>query len=553
MNTDEKLTRKTFLEKTGKAAAVLAVAGSVPLVTGCKKSEAEFDIIIKGGTVYDGTFAKPKVIDIGIKGDTITALGELTGTADAIIDAKGLIVTPGFIDVHTHCDLTFKRTGWQRHLARFMPSWKGNYNYLYQGVTTVVTGNCGYGYTDLNEWFGIADSIDFGTNVYHLAPHGIIREELFGEKQPRDLSAAQLDQFKKKVAEEMEKGCIGFSTGLEYAPGLYSTTAELIELAKVVQKYDGLYATHMRDESGKIYDDGEFGIIKSIKEAIEIGRQAGIPVEISHLKISAPLNNANPESMLELIEQARREGLEVTADQYPYAAGSTQVTFLLPNEFKTSIGVKDEYKTKEGRVKMKEAIEKVFETLKPEKTLITMYPEREELEGKTIKEIADSEGKKPSEVFVEMAVEDQAPMAVFFFQDINVVRALMPRDYILTASDGWTVPKDMTKPHPRVYGTFPKKIRQFVLEEKLMSLTGAIRSMTSLPAEKFRMKGRGRIAEGNFADIAVINLETITDHATFTDPHQYSEGVEYLLVNGVLSIDKGKATGDRGGRPIRRV
>jgi N-acyl-D-amino-acid deacylase len=541
---NKNLTRREFLEKTGRTAAVVAVAGTVPqLINGCRDRSAdrEFDLMIKGGTVYDGTLAEPRLTDIGIKGDKIAAVGELTDNVKVkrTIDASGLTVTPGFIDVHTHCDLTFKRLGWKRYLAYVMPSFKGNYNYLYQGVTTVVTGNCGYGYTDIDTLLDILESVNFGTNVYHLTPHGIIREELFGEKQPRELSGEQLRAMKKRVEEEMDKGAIGFSTGLEYAPGCYATTEELIEIARVVRSYGGIYTSHIRDESGKIGTDGEFGVLRSINEAIEIGRRAEIPVEISHLKVSAPRNNIRASRLLELIERARLKGLDVTADQYPYAAGSTFITILIPRDYVTSDSIREEFKTREGRKEIKKAIEHTFTYLGPEKTLITMYDEKEDYEGKTIQEIAEIEGRSPSDCYVDMVCEETSPMGVFFSQDIDVIRGIMPHDYIFTVSDGWTVPKDMTKPHPRLYGTFPKKLRRFALDEKIMGLTAAIRSMTSLPAEKFKIKGRGRIAEGNFADIALIDMNTIGDNATYQKPHQYADGIVYLMVNGVMSIEKG--------------
>ena len=256
--------------------------------------------------------------------------------------------------------------------------------------------------------------------------------------------------------------------------------------------------------------------------------------------------------VLELIEKARDEGLDITADQYPYAASSTHMASLVPLEFQTSTGLKDEFKTEKGRKEVKEAVEKTFAYLPPDKVLITMYPEKDDYEGKTLKEIADAEGRSPVDSYVEMACEDEAPIGVYFNQDINIVRELMPHDFIFTGSDGFTVPKNMTHPHPRCYGTFPRKIKKFVLDEKLMSLEQAIRSMTSLPAKKFKLKGRGEIAEGNFADIAVIDLEKITDHATFKDPHQYALGVDHLLVNGEISIEKGKATGDRKGKTVKR-
>jgi len=550
---EKEITRRRVLDLGAKTALAATAAGALPaLLTRCADS-SKYDVIVRGAEVLDGSGSKAFAADIGIRGDKIITVGKCDGPAKIVIDAKGLTVTPGFIDVHTHCDLTFQRTGSKRHMARVMPSWKGNYNYLYQGVTTVVTGNCGYGYTDADKWFGILRSLDFGSNVAHLAPHGAMREELFGKKPLKDLSRAQLELFKSRVSEEMDKGVVGFSTGLAYAPGIDAGTAELIEIAKVVGKKGGVYATHIRNESGEKYQNGKVAVVESVLEAIEIGKRGGLPVEISHFKISAPINGLDPRRILEPIEKARKEGLDITADQYPYDAGSTRITFLLPHEFVTSDSIKDEYKTGEGRKKVKAAIEKTFAYIPPEKTLISMYPEKEEYEGKNIKEIAEMAGKSASDCYVEMVCEKTAPYGVLFLMDIEIVKRLMPYDYIITASDSATVPKGFTRPHPRTYGTFPRKIRQYALEEKILSLPAAIRSMTSLPADKFGLKGRGRIAEGGFADIAVLNLKTIADRSTYLDPHQYATGVEYLLVNGRLAIEKGKATGDRGGRVLLRA
>jgi N-acyl-D-aspartate/D-glutamate deacylase len=195
----------------------------------------------------------------------------------------------------------------------------------------------------------------------------------------------------------------------------------------------------------------------------------------------------------------------------------------------------------------------VFKIYPPEKTMISMYEAKSDYEGKTLKDIAEMEGRSPPESFADMMCEKSIPTAVYFFQDMEIVKQLAPNDYVMTASDGWTVPRGYTKPHPRTYGTFPRKLKKFVLDEKLMGFSEAIRSMTSLPAEKFNMKGRGKIEEGFFADIAVLDQNRITDRATFEDPHQYGQGVVYLLVNGVLSIDSSRATGERGGKALRRA
>ncbi|MBW1710071.1 MAG: amidohydrolase family protein [Deltaproteobacteria bacterium] len=495
-----------------------------------------YDVIIKGGTVLDGTRSVPTVADIGIRGDKIEEIGQIPDKAARVIDAHGLIVTPGFIDVHTHCDIPFMRSARLIEHIYNIPSWKGNWNYMYQGVTTVVSGNCGEGYADADHWLEMINSLGFGSNVYHLAPHGQIRKEVLGEDQPEKLNDKQLDALKDKVAEVMEMGAIGLSTGLVYAPGF---------LAR------GLYATHIRDESGLCYADGKRGVCRAIEEALEIGEKAEIPVNISHLKISSPIDGMTARMVLDIIEEARIKGLDVTADQYPYDAGSSHLTLFVPSEFLGSGGVKEQYKAQEGKREIKKAIEAVFTHMGPEKILISEYRNNRQFEGKTIEEIGEMEGRSPSESFVEMVIGESPPLGVFFSQDMDIVRDIIPQSYIMTGSDGWTAPKDILKPHPRCYGTFPRKIRKFVIEEKRQTLTSAIRSMTSLPAEKFKLKGRGKLEKDYFADIAVFDLDKITDRATYLDPHQYAEGVEYLFVNGVLSIDQGKTAGVEAGRGLR--
>jgi len=548
------LSRREFI-KTASAASLCAggmIASSH--LAGCDligtHSQTEFDILVKNGTVYDGTLSGPYRADVGIKGDRITDVGNINGSARTLIDASGCIVAPGFIDVHTHCDLTFKRTGAKRYLAYVLPSWKGNYNYIYQGVTTVITGNCGYGYADLNEWFDIVESVNFGTNVLHLAPHGVLRRDVFGRNPPRELSAKQMDILKGRVSEELEKGAVGLSTGLEYTPGWLATKKELIELARVAGRHNGIYTTHVRDESGTVYPDGRIGVLEAVKEAVEVGRRAEVPVEISHLKISSPTHTVSADQLLDVLEQARMEGMNVTADQYPYDAGSTKLSFLLPNEFESGGGVKKEYKTRQGRQDIRRAIKGVFSHLGPEKIVITYYPGMDSYEGKTVKEISDLEGNSPEDSYTNMVCEDISPDALFFSQDMAVVNKIMEKDFIITASDGWTIPKGITQPHPRIYGTFPRKLKKARASQQ--DVVSTIYSMTGLPANKFNLEDRGRIAATYYADIAVINPGTITDRATYKIPHQYSEGITHLLVNGKFAIKNERATGERSGRALRR-
>ncbi|MBN1882390.1 MAG: amidohydrolase family protein [Deltaproteobacteria bacterium] len=553
-DTKARLSRRQFLKGSG-AAAGLFVGGGYGFLTSCAQGpwNADFDMVIRGGTVCDGVSALMYPADVGIVGERIIAVGELSGMAGKVINAEGLIVAPGFIDVHNHSDLTFERAGWKKNLAYIIPSFKGNYNYVSQGVTTVVTGNCGYGYVDLEYWLDMVNRIGFGTNVLHLIPHGIVREELFGEDQPTTLTKKQKDRLIGRIREIMDMGAVGISTGLEYYPGFLTDTDELVEVSREVAKRGGLYATHMRDESGALDENGVFGVVASIREAAHICREAEIPVQISHLKASAPHNNVAARDILEAIESARSEGLDITADQYPYDAGSTQLTILLPVEMVYQQGIRDEYRTKEKRGEVTRAIGDVFEYLPPEKILISvMYEGEKSWEGKTLQEIAVDVGRDPAQIYTEMVCDMPAPLGIFFIMEMETVRELMTADYVMTSSDGMVIPKGFFKPHPRLYGAFPKKIRRFALDEKIIGLTECIRSMTSLPAEKFNISNRGVIRQGAYADVTIFNPDTIMDTATYQDPHQYADGIEYVLVNGVVAVDGGELTGDRGGRGVRR-
>jgi N-acyl-D-aspartate/D-glutamate deacylase len=545
--------RGMFMHKVFSTSTMLAIllfgGGLSVLTAGCSSTE-NYDILIKGGTVYDGTKSEPRVTDIGIRGDRIVAIGNLTGIATKTINAAGYAVTPGFIDVHTHADLSFVFAGEKASLASTVPEWKENHNWLHQGVTTVVTGNCGSGFADTGKWFGILDRLGFGTNVYHLAAYGAIREELFGKDLTQALTKAQIDAMKDRLAEEMKKGAIGLSVGLEYSPDYLATTEELIELAKVVKSHGGIYVSHIRDQTGTIYPGGKVGVLEAIKEAIEIGRQAAVPVHISHIQENAP-HSVNASQMIELIELARKEGIDVTTDQHPYDVGLSPMTYRLPKKYVVSNQIRDEFKTPEGRKELKKAVEQVFNILSPDKIVIGSLTSKE-LDGKSIKEIADTQGKEPSTCFVDIATADGPPTFAYFYEISDQINIdIMPHDYVFTGSDAF-LDLGFFKAHPRFYGTFPRKIRNYALDGKIMTLNAAIMSMTSLPAQKFKMKDRGNIRVGNFADIVVIDLKTIRELGTYENPAQYPEGIIHVLVNGVVSIENGKSTGQTGGRPQRK-
>ena len=513
-----------------------------------------YDILIKGGTVYDGTLRPPFVADIAIKGDKITDIGDLKENAVKIIDAKGFIVTPGFIDIHEHSDMMFNQmpSGNTVNLTPAMQEeLKGNFNALFQGVTTVVTGNCGFSISDTATWLKTVESMKFGTNVMHLIPHGMIRYDLFGKKnQPGKLSAKKLKELKARVEKEMKAGACGLSSGLAYAPGINAQTDELIELAKVVHKHGGIYAVHMRDETGTARPGGTFAVLESIKEAIEVGRKSGVPVQISHLKLQAPHNGLKASQMLASIETARREGLDITADSYPYTAGFSELAILLPGKFKTAAGgISDKYKTKEGRKEIRDVIRPILVDIPPEKIKITTC-DKKEYEGRSLKEIAAVEGKDPADCYVDL-ICDHFVEGVIFAHNEEAMRDFMPNHYVFTCSDGMTWANDLPGAHPRNYGAFTRKLKVYALGEKQMDFNDALRSMTFLPAEKLGMRGRGKLEKGAYADIAVLDLNTLADRATYEKPTVYAEGAVHVIVNGVLTIEDRKLTGQRAGQALK--
>lgn len=525
------------------------------LLQGCFQAAQEptFDLIIKGGRVYDGTSAKPRIKDIGIKGDKIAAIGSFNGQAAKTINANGLIVTPGFIDVHSHTDLFLKEKGIWRVVAYVKPSINSNYNYLYQGVTTIITGNCSRGYTNTAKWLGWVDSLKFGTNVYHLAPAGAIREEMFGFAQAQALDKKQLDMLKNRLTKEMENGAIGLSFDLSAKPDQLLAREELVDIAGSIKPYGGIISINLRNSSGERDATGNPALISSLKEAVEIGRLSQTPLEISNLELKAPWKNLNYDQLNSVIRDARREGINITADQTPYDADFDAMTRFLPAEYVTGEKLKKEYTTAEGKSVIIKAIDKLFTVLGPEKFLIVFYPANKSYEGKTIRQIATLEGKNPSHCYWEMVSAGTPPMIVVSDASDRFAKKIMMSQLIFTASEGIAYVKGSALPHPSYWGAFSRKLRKYALEDKIIQLNEAIRSMTALPAEKFKLRDRGQIAIGNYADIVVINLKKIKDKATFMQPEQYAEGVEYLVVNGILSIEKGKITGKKGGKALKRI
>jgi N-acyl-D-amino-acid deacylase len=503
------------------------------LAAGCSSS---YDVVIKNGTIYDGTGAPPFVGDIGVADGMIKTIGAIKKTAALTIDAAGSVVSPGFIDMHTHCDsglLTEKG--------------KNAKNYLTQGVTTVVTGNCGGGTFRVQEFFGKLETQGIGLNVVHLIGHGTIRAIVMGQ-EARAPTDEELDRMKKLLVQGMEEGAAGLSTGLFYAPGSYAKTDEIIGLARVVKKYDGLYATHIRDES-----DYTVGLKEAIREAVTIGEQAGVTVEISHIKALGRPVWGMAEDVCNIIENARQKGIRIYADQYPYLASSTGLSAaVIPRWVQADGQMRSRLENPEWLPKIKKEIqENIHRRGGPESLVIVSFPKNRDFDGKSLLEISRVLKMPVAETAVYLVLNG-SPSVISFNMQESDLECFMKKSYIVTGSDGNVQIPDKSFPHPRSYGTFPRKIRKYVLEKKWITMEQAIRAATSLPAEVLGLEDRGRIKKGMAADIVIFDADKLTDRATYEEPHQYSEGVRYLLINGQPVIEEGTYNGQLAGKPIRK-
>jgi len=506
------------------------------------------DYLIRNGRVFDGCNFLDA--DVALKDGKIEAVGKIPAPAKKTIDASGCVVSPGFIDVHTHCDLAvMSLIGVRRARSGALSAVEeesvfANLCFLLQGVTTVVTGNCGLGEAGCRSWFDYLEENGFGTNVVHLVPHGMLRMKIMGKTGRGKLSRIDIQKLKKALENEMALGAAGFSTGLEYAPGCFADMREIEALASSVSERGGVYATHLRDETGE-------GIEEALSEAIEISRRSGVSLEISHLKITAPLKGSLLSLMFDMIEKARAEGIDVSADQYCYDYGSTYITWLVDPFFLDGNIISEKYRDARSLRGIREGLTGKLKLIVPDKIVVSSYPRCPSYEGKTVAAIAVEILREPVDVLMELALSPEPPFCLFLSQDRANVREIMKKDYILTSSDGWTQVSGEGHPHPRNYGNFPRKIRRFVREEKIISLEHALRSMTSLPAEKFRLKDRGRIEKGFAADIAVFREDIFGDKSSVENPHAYAEGLEYLFINGKIAVSDGVFTGVKAGEIIK--
>lgn len=510
--------------------AVFATFFLAALFNGCTQSTKTYDLVIKSGKIVDGTGNPWFYGDLGIAGDRIIKIGNIPDSEGKnIINAKGLFVVPGFIDVHTHVD-------------RVIDSHPTVMNYLLQGVTTVVGGNCGGSQYPLQKLFRQLEEKGLAINCASLIGHNTIRQQVIG-KDDRAPTAEELSQMQELVKQEMLAGAIGFSTGLAYIPGRYSKTEEIIELVKTVQPFSGVYATHMRNQGKQIKE--------AIEEAVRIGNEAGVPVEISHIKLANDAVWGEYHLITKPIEKARQQGLEIYMDQYPYTATSSGFTSSFPG-WAVSGGNNayvERLKNPDNHQKIITAlIERRLTSERGIDKLKTIYVSRNtnhpEYEGKNLAEILELLGREQTnvngaELIMEMQKEDR-PRGIFFQMAEEDVATLMQKSYNMIASDGKVEIPGVEVPHPRAYGTFPRVLAKYVRELGVLSLSDAIRKMTSLPAQAMGFYERGVLKAGMFADIVIFNLKEIHDTATFQNPHQYPKGIHWIIVNGKIAAHEGK-------------
>ncbi|MGB4838354.1 MAG: D-aminoacylase [Saprospiraceae bacterium] len=501
------------------------------------KGQQMVDVLVRNGKIIDGTGNSWYYADIAVKDGKIVAIGKLSNAqASKTIDAKGLIVAPGFIDVHAHIEGGI----FERPTAD---------NYIYDGVTTVITGNCGSSADSMKDFFRQLDSMHTSINVASLIGHNTVRKQVMG-LDDRLATPEEQKKMEELVAQAMREGAVGLATGLIYLPGMYSNTAEVVGLAKSAASYGGLYASHIRNEESKV--------VEAITEAINIGIQANISVQISHFKVSHRANWGRSKETLALIVNARKNGYDVTIDQYPYTASSTNLGVRLPDW--ALAGGSDTLKKRiNDPATHKKIIDDMLAQLKEYKyknysyAVVANYKADSTYNGKSITEINKLKGRKSkakeeAETILDMMVAGGAQM-VYHGMDEDDVRFFMKYPYNMIGADGG-VSNGLGMPHPRTYGTNARVLGKYVREEKVISLEEAIRRMTSLAAQKFQLKDRGLLKEGYAADIVIFDEKEVIDKATFENPHQFSAGFKYVLVNGQLVIENGKHNGTKSGTPL---
>jgi N-acyl-D-amino-acid deacylase len=517
--------------------------------------------------VIDGSGAAGSRADLGIRDETIVAIGDLSRErAGNNLYAAGKVLAPGFIDMHAHSDWTL----WANRRAE---------SKIRQGVTTEVVGNCGFSpapvaaefldeargfairvpqgmdfaWRTFGEYLKALDAGGLALNVVHLVGHGALRIAAMGFAR-RPPAASELTRMQRLLADAHEDGGWGLSTGLIYAPGSYATTDELVVLAGVAARHRGFYASHIRGEGATLLD--------AVREAIHIGREGDLPVQISHVKAAGRPNWGKVADALELIDAARAEGLDVMADVYPYTASSTTLRTLLP-DWALEGGIDAMLKrladpTERARVRLaveSPSAESIVSRVGWENVMISYCAKRKDAEGRRLSEIGRARGMDPIEAAIELIVDEAGKAYMILFQlDEADLRAALAHPHVMIGSDGSSLapygPLGEGKPHPRSYGTFPRVLGEYAREQRTIPLATAVHKMTGLPATRLGLRDRGIVRPGARADLVVFDARRVADRATYEDPHRYPDGIEQVVVNGRFVVKNGEHTGSLPGKVL---
>ncbi len=544
-----KTTRRAFLASTARYGTAAGFVASLINSYGCE-GEATRDVLISGGLVFDGSGSPGIETDVAITNGKISAVGKhlRVGKGGKRIDARGLAVSPGFIDVHTHTD---------KHLL-INPKAESK---IRQGVTTEIGGNCGSSHVpdtlenprkELTGFFATLEQNGIALNYATLVGHGTIRNLSMGAVD-RAPTNEEMRRMRAILKDCLVSGALGMSTGLYYAPGSFASTTEIVELCRELVSFGGVYTTHIRDESDSV--------LEAVDEAISIARQSGASLQISHLKTMYPRNFSKISSVLEKIDTAHREGIAVLADRYPYVASSTSMSAFFPRWTQEGAEVRfiTLLKDKSLEAKIRGHIKKIEEKIVSWDTIMISelgVHADSPLIGKTVLQ-ASREARQPPYDFIRdlLIAENGRVSIVNFAMNEDNLQRVLTHPLVVVASDGNSLAPygelGAGKPHLRNYGTFTRVLGKYVRETKVLSLPEAIRKMTSLSAAKFGLSGRGLIQKGCFADITVFNPNTVADNEDWLNPHQYSSGIEYVLVNGKVVIHQGEHTGALPGKCLR--
>jgi N-acyl-D-amino-acid deacylase len=549
---------------TGMPGVVLMIAAaliSFPVFTYASESSVEFDTIIKGGSIYDGSGGAPFKADVGIKGDRITAVGDLGGkSAAAEIDAKGLAVSPGFVNMLSWSTASLIVDGRSQSEIR-------------QGVTTEIFGEgksmgplteemkrrtvssqgdlkFDIAWTTLSEYLNYLEKRGISPNVGSFVGAGTVRENIIGLENKK-ATPGQIERMCELVRSEMEAGAFGVGSSLDYVPDMYATTDELIALCRVAARYGGMYVSHVRNEGD--------GLIEAVGELLRISREAGIAAEIYHLKAGGERNWDKIDRVISLVESARARGLRISADIYLYTAGSNRLASRLPAWAREGGDEAMLKRLRNPAMRAKIGAEMLARGRMPKTILVGFNSERlRYLTGKTLEEASRIRGKNEVETILELVDEDNAAVrsASFVMSEENIRKEIL-QPWVSLGSDAVSISAEgpflKQSTHPRAYGNFARLLGKYVREEKVISLQEAIRRLTGFPAANLGLDRRGLLKEGYFADVVVFDPDRIADRATYDNPHQYATGVKYVLVNGVRVIDNGEHTGAKAGRALRRL